>query len=217
MSDEPLLPHRMTLLGKAMHPIWFELKVQIELPVSRTSTVSDIAGFVSDHLNGLQEAVGRLEDRINGLMSDVVSNETACDAEVHRAVGRIESPVDDLLASYHAIRAVRGGKDAEARELLADAYRHALGEIRGWRPSAFHRAPEELRERKSGRRNLRGAAVRHGRLPVHVLDDDPPANQPAQHGNAENRQDQGRVRGFPEIVPPSIPSGEYAKEQGKDE
>ena len=133
MSDEPLLPRRMTLLGKAMHPIWLKLKVQIEMPVSRTSTVSAIAGFVSDHLDDLQEAVGRLEDRINGLMSDVVSKENASDAEVDSAVGRIESPVDDLLASYHAIRAVRAaGKDAEARDLLADVYRHALGEIRDW-------------------------------------------------------------------------------------
>lgn len=133
MSDEPLLPRRMTLLGEALHPIWLKLKVQIEMPVSRISTISNIAGFVSHHLDALQAAVERMEGRIDGLTTNVISNEGAGDADVYRAVGRVESTIDDMLEHYRSIRALgAGGTDAEARDLLADVYLHTLGEMRDW-------------------------------------------------------------------------------------
>jgi len=62
-----------------------------------------------------------------------VENEGAGDAEVYRAVGRLDASVDDLLAGYVGVRALRVfGTDAVARDLLAGVYRHTLVEIRDW-------------------------------------------------------------------------------------
>lgn len=133
MSDEPLLPHRITQLGKAMQPLLLKLKARIDKPVAKTSTTPDIAAFVSRHLDGLQDCANRLEIRIDGLMRDVVADETASDADVYLAVGRFEALLDDLLDAYHAIRTLFAvSADAEARDLLADVYRHTLVEIRDW-------------------------------------------------------------------------------------
>lgn len=134
MSDEPLLPHRMTLLGEAMHPIWSDLETQIDMPVSQISgEIVDIAKLASHHLDALQGAMQRMEGRIDGLMTNVISNQSADDADVYRAVGRLESTIDDMLEHYRIIRALGvAGTDADARDLLADVYRHTLVEIRDW-------------------------------------------------------------------------------------
>lgn len=133
MSDEPLLPHRLTLLGEAMRPLALKVNSQIDMPAHQTSAVLGIADIVSHHLDELQSIVHRLTNRINSLMTDVVSNGEASDAEVYRAAGRFEVFLDDLLAGYHDVRALDAyGADAEARDLLAGVYRHSLVEVRDW-------------------------------------------------------------------------------------
>lgn len=133
MADEPLLPHRVTLLGEAMRPLWRRIGTQIEHHVLPATAVHGMAEIVSRHLDALQARAHRLNDRINSLMSDVVANESATDGDVHRAVGRFEALVDDLLAGYREVRALNAyGRDAEARDLLAGVYRHTLVEIRDW-------------------------------------------------------------------------------------
>lgn len=134
MADEPVLPHRVTLLGEAMHPVWRKLEAQLDRPaVPATIPVYGMAGIVSRHLDELQTLVHGLADRTNALMSDVVSNESATDGDIHRVVGRFEAVVDDLLAGYRDVRALDAyGRDAEARDLLARIYRHTLVEIRRW-------------------------------------------------------------------------------------
>lgn len=133
MSDESLLPPRMTLLGEAMRPIWEKVKTEIDLRVPKTEAVVGMGDVVLQHSQSLQDSFPRLADRINRLMDDVVTNETAGDAEVYRAVGRFEAFLDDLLADYRSVRALNAyDDDVEARDLLAGVYRHALVEIRDW-------------------------------------------------------------------------------------
>lgn len=133
MDDEPLLPRRVTLLGEAMRPLWRKIEAQLDHPVLPASPVYGMPEIVSRHLDELQALAHRLTDRINSLMSDVVANESATDGDVYRAVGRLEAFVDDLLAGYRDVRALSAcSSDAEARDLLAGVYRHALVEIRDW-------------------------------------------------------------------------------------
>lgn len=133
MDDDPLLPHRVTLLGEAMRPLWRKLEARLDDHVALVMPVYGLAEIVSHHLDELQSLVHRLTDRINSLMSDVVANESATDGDVYRAVGRFEAFVDDLLAGYHEVRALNAyGRDVEARDLLAGVYRHTLVEIRDW-------------------------------------------------------------------------------------
>jgi len=133
MHDEPLLPHRLTLLGEAMRPLWLKVNAQLDMPIRHSLMVPDMADVVSHHLRKVGHAIQGLSDRVNGLMRDVVSNEDASDAEVCRAVGRFEAFLDDLLAGHDAVRALGSdGTDAEIRDLLAGVYRHALVEVRDW-------------------------------------------------------------------------------------
>ena len=133
MVDEPLLPHRITLLGEAMRPLWRKIETQLGLHVLPATAVYGMTEIVSGHLDELQALAHRLSDRINSLMSDVVENESATDGDVYRAVGRFEAFVEDLLAGYREVRALNAyGRDADARDLLAGVYRHTLVEIRDW-------------------------------------------------------------------------------------
>lgn len=133
MSDEPMLPPRMTLLGEAMRPVWEKVREEIDLCVPQTEVVVGMGEVVLHHFQSLQDSIPRLADRINRLMDDVVTNEAAGDAEVYRAVGRFEAFLDDLLADYRSVRALDAyDDDVEARDLLAGVYRHTLVEIRDW-------------------------------------------------------------------------------------
>ncbi len=133
MSDELVLPPRMTVLGEAMRPIWVKVNEQLDQHVSQTDVVIGMGEVVLQHLRSLQVDIPRLADRINRLMGDVVTNEDASNAEVYRAVGRFEAFLDDLLAEYRSVRALNvHGDDVEARDLLAGVYRHTLVEIRDW-------------------------------------------------------------------------------------
>ena len=133
MSDQPLLPHRVTLLGEAMRPLGRKILGQLDMPVAPAASVSDINGIVSNHLEALQRIVHRLPAQLAGLMTDVVDNEGAGDAEVYRAASRLEASVDDLLDGYRGVRALHVfGTDAVARDLLAGVYRHTLKEVGNW-------------------------------------------------------------------------------------
>lgn len=133
MSEESLVPRRLTLLGEAMRPIWQKLEAEIEQSAWSSTPVMDIVATVRHELAQLETAVHRLTERINDLMDEVVSNEAASDSDVYRAVGRFEAPLRDVLASYHGVQGLAAyGADAEARDLLASVYRHSLIEIRDW-------------------------------------------------------------------------------------
>ncbi len=133
MHDEPLLPRRLTLLGKAMRPVWLKLNAQLDMPVRHGSTVPVMSGVVSHHLGKLLRATDELSDRVNGLMRDVVSNEAASELDVYRAASRFNAVLDDLLAGRHAVRALATeGMDTAVRDLLAGVYRHTLVEFRDW-------------------------------------------------------------------------------------
>lgn len=133
MSEELVLPPRMTVLGEAMCPMLEKVKGQIDQCVPHTETVVDMGEVVLRHLRSLQDTIPRLTDRINRLMGDVVTNDDACDVEIYRAVGRFEAFLDDLLADYRSVQALNAyGDGVEARDLLAGVYRHTLMEIRNW-------------------------------------------------------------------------------------
>lgn len=133
MNDESLLPRRLTVLGEAMRPVSQKLDAELDYTAWSTTPVVDIAATVRHELAQLETAVHRLTDRINDLMGEVVSNESASDSEVYRAVGRFEALLRDVLASYHGVLSLAAyGADAEARDLLAGVYRHSLIELRDW-------------------------------------------------------------------------------------
>lgn len=133
MSDEPLLPPRVTLLGVAMLPVLEKLEQEIDRTIQPSIFVLDMKDILPKHLDTLVALVQSLEKRLNRFMPDVVSNSSATDGDVYRAVGGFEALIDDLLAGYQGICALNArGSDKEARDLLAGIYRHTLNEVRDW-------------------------------------------------------------------------------------
>jgi len=133
MTDEAVLPRRISLLGEAMTPVLVKLRNEIAQPISATAPVGSMIDVISAGLNSLQSIVHRLNGQVNALMSDVVAKEDASDADVYRAVGRFEAFLDDLLSEYQGLKRLNAyGADIEGRDLLAGAYRHTLAQIQGW-------------------------------------------------------------------------------------
>lgn len=133
MTDEVVLPKRISLLGEAMNPVLVKLRSGIAQQLSVTAPVGAMIDVISVSLNSLQGMVHRLNGQVNALMSDVVSKEDASDADVYRAVGRFEAFLDDLLSEYQGLKRLNAyGADIEGRDLLVGAYRHTLVEIRDW-------------------------------------------------------------------------------------
>ena len=133
MTDETILPKRISLLGEAMSPVLVSLRSGIAQQLSATTPVGAMIDVVSVSLNSLQGIVHRLNGQVNGLMSDVVAREDASDADVYRAVGRFDAFLDELLAEYQGLKRLSAyGADIEGRDLLVGAYRHTLVEIRDW-------------------------------------------------------------------------------------
>lgn len=70
MSEESLVPRRLTLLGEAMRPIWQKLEAEIEQSAWSSTPVMDIVATVRHELAQLETAVHRLTERINDLMDE---------------------------------------------------------------------------------------------------------------------------------------------------
>ena len=133
MTDEAVLPKRISLLGEAMNPVLRKLRSGIVQRLTATAPVGSMIDVISVSLNSLQGIVHRLNGQVNALMSDVVSKEDASDADVYRAVGRFDGFLDDLLSEYQGLMRLNAyGADIEGRDLLVGAYRHTLVEIRDW-------------------------------------------------------------------------------------
>lgn len=133
MNDTIVVPHRLQVLGQALKPVWRNLNAHLEQPSVTSIPVHGMLDVISRHLDYLQVAVRPLATRIDDLMTDVVSNDGVTDAEVYRAVGRFEAPLDDLVDHFHeAGSLVAFGADGEARDYLVAVYRHSLVQVRDW-------------------------------------------------------------------------------------
>lgn len=131
--DELVLPHRLTELGKSMRPVWVKTSGEIDAPSIRFTVPIDIATIAWRYTDAIQRAIGQISNQVNGLMTDIVSNESASDDDIHRAVGRLEARLDDLLANYKEILCLNTvGSNEEARMLLEGAYQHVIVEIGNW-------------------------------------------------------------------------------------
>jgi hypothetical protein len=133
MTDTIVVPQRLQVLGQALKPVWKNLTEQLEQPHAATIPVHAMLNVISRHMDYLQAAVSPLANRIDDLMRDVVSNEQVTDAQVYRAVGRFEAPLEDFVDHFNEVASLAPyGADIDARNMLVGVYRHSLVEIRDW-------------------------------------------------------------------------------------
>jgi hypothetical protein len=133
MSDKPVLPPNVVLLGEALRPLWLKLTERMDAPVSPIRDIPVMSEFISRHLGKVADTAERLADiaviKLNGVVMDTAVKE----ADVYRAVGGLETYLDELISGYFEVRSLRAfGTDIEVRDLLADVYRHLLSEIQAW-------------------------------------------------------------------------------------
>lgn len=133
MSDEIVLPQRMTVFGQALIPLEAGLRATLDQRISPTAPVTSMVDVARQHLDMLSSMMQQLTHQCDALMAEVVSNESATDGDVYRAAGRLEGVLDGIRSGYFDVqRLAAQGNDIEARDLLAGAYRHALREILAW-------------------------------------------------------------------------------------
>jgi hypothetical protein len=134
MSDCPHVPHRVTVMGNALRLTLERLERGMRRPVASHRAVDNMLDLVQHHLRAIGEHVDRLSQGVDGLMTEVVSFESASDAVVYRAVGRFEAHLDAMLAGLQSVRSLHNafGADIRARDLLGAAYDHLLAEVRDW-------------------------------------------------------------------------------------
>ena len=127
MSTRPELSRPFVTFGEAIIPVAENVRGRLEKPPSQTARVRDLLDLISSKTRELAETVVALGNEINQ------DFEGMSDAEVHRAVGRLEIHIERLLASHDEIeRANPGPEDFEGWSLLRDLYRDVLLRIQRW-------------------------------------------------------------------------------------
>ena len=134
-ETQALLPSHVTLLGQALTPALnrIEKRLADDLPAFKPGgSMAEFAEAAQETLNRFGDSADRLVGEVRRLDA-VVTASALADADVHRATGRVEMVLDELLGSYAALRELRPEREyADGHRLLLDALRHPLVEIRDW-------------------------------------------------------------------------------------
>ena len=127
MSVEPTLPPPLVIFGEAVRPLAAVLEQALDQPETPTVEVTDMLGFVSRHVTTLADLPGPLVDTISSAFA------ASSDADAHRAVGRLEVRLENLMASYDEVcRTDVEAEDIEGWYLLSQTYRDVMLQIKSW-------------------------------------------------------------------------------------
>ena len=169
------LDHRIVILiGEALQPLLRKVDARLSEPARPMDTMDtgvtekdteegflDAAkGFLDaaeSFVDVAQRALGRYGDSMERLCKEAndvigrIAGTGDVSAEVHRAVGRFEMVLDELMDTYVEMREARPGRDHErGRDLLSAALRHTLEQVQGWLQDVVDTAadPLEVMKRK---------------------------------------------------------------------
>lgn len=89
--------------------------------------------MVSEHFDRLDHWTGDFADEIDDQLGPVSRDPDATDAQVYRAVARLEARLERLLDDWDDVRSVRPDRTAERGwNLLVDIYRDLAEQVQGW-------------------------------------------------------------------------------------
>ena len=130
MSKESVLPQPLIVLSEALQPISRKLRTCLNKPPGQPQRVLDIVEFLSHHLDMIADNVNALADEVNSGLGEVISDADAPDADVYRAVARMEVHLDGLLGGYDEVRqASCSVADRKVWSLLWETYRAVLNKV----------------------------------------------------------------------------------------
>ena len=132
-SSDPILPPHVTLLGEALRPLLRKVEGRLGKPVRLIGPEKSFLNEGQHALHQLSDSVKKLDSEVNRVLNEVVSAADLPEAKVHRATGRFEMVLDELLDGYWELRVLRPyPAHKRGYELLLAVYRHALVQIQDW-------------------------------------------------------------------------------------
>lgn len=133
MESESLLSPKLIALREAMGPVARSLRSRRQTAPPQTGYVRDMVELVSEHFDRLDHWTGDFADEIDDQLGPVSRDPDATDAQVYRAVARLEARLERLLDDWDDVRSVRPDRTAERGwNLLVDIYRDLAEQVQGW-------------------------------------------------------------------------------------
>lgn len=116
-----------------MGPVARSLRSRRQTSPPQTGYVRDMVDMVSEHFDRLGHWTGELGDEINDQLGPVAKDPDATDAQVYRAVARLEARIERLLDDWDDVRSAKPDRTGERGwNLLVDIYRDLAEQVQGW-------------------------------------------------------------------------------------
>ena len=123
-------PH-MVVLGEALKPVLEKIEAQSSEPPRPIGAAKKFRDVMGHAANQISASAGRLDDEVKAL-NGVMHADTP-EAQVHRAVSRLEMVLDELLESYADMcHALPSPTDERVHRLLLAGLRRMLAQIQEW-------------------------------------------------------------------------------------
>jgi len=136
-SPEISVAPRFKLAAEALSPLAARLRADLQARHSGPSDSFEVPLQLSRHMDLVVDALTRLDDCIERLSAEVLSNEGANATDAGRAAGRLEEALHTFVRGHQIARASHPSKDLEhlskeGRRLIMGVYRHFLKEVLEW-------------------------------------------------------------------------------------
>lgn len=128
-----VFPTQVILLGEALVSVAIGARKALKCKAHSSGHEFVTLQDLSRHIRVIQHTLTRLSSRLDGLMTNVICNESAGAIEAGRAAGRFEQVLSELVDGYLDVKSSHASPDSsEARTLVLGVYRHYIREICEW-------------------------------------------------------------------------------------
>ena len=132
MTEDFIALRPIRVFGDALRPVIGKLEERInETPVPG-EWQDDVFEFIANCLRRIEDDVETLADTVNSELNSVVAGE-ADDADIWRAVARLEVRIERLADGYDEVRGAECDiEDTQGLSLLGDVYHDLLKQVLAW-------------------------------------------------------------------------------------
>lgn len=128
-----VVPERLTLLGQAVGPVARAARQSLVRKVLPSGCEFVLLEDAIRHMGVIQAALEHLSLRLDGLMTNVVSNDKATSLEVGREAGRLEQVLSEFVDGFLEVKASHADPNSShARTLVMGVYRHHARSVCRW-------------------------------------------------------------------------------------
>ena len=133
MSGSFTVPKVFKTQAEALRPMASSMQARMFTSPPQNAAVSDIFELIQVHLDRIANEVPRFACEIEDGLGRAGAEGDPTDAEIFRAVGRLEVLLDRILDGYDEVRCLRASADDyEGWRLLVETYRGTLVQVQSW-------------------------------------------------------------------------------------